>query len=452
MLVIGPWAVIAGAYAYLVLACARRVETETGDFRHFYDAARAMLAHEDIYRSGTGGYIYPPLLAFLYLPLARLSRGAAAAVSLGVNVGLVLSATLILAAACRDRWRAWATIGPGPSGGAAVGTSVGTIARPPRALAVGLVSAITTLVMLDKIKGELQMWQTNAILLFACSACLYWLDRRPLLAGAWLGLAINIKYLPIVLLPWMVARGRWRAAAGVVVGIAAFAVLPAAWTGLDRNLGDLRVAFAGILRLVGVPVESQAANVEPLAVSFSVSVTSALARLFGDGRSGAALAASAAVAVCFGAVVIAMYLRSRLPLFGRAAASPDSAWAALHAVEFAGLLVVALAFSPQTNPRHLVLITPFAAASAAAVLSYPRGDAFGRRARLAVLAALLVLVGGLNLPPGVPSLKGIVDAWRSIGGTSWTSLIALILVLSVCIRVVRLQTARPERILPVQSQ
>ena len=91
--------VLVAVWAALLLAffvnAMRRVGGPTGDFVHFYDAARAMVHGEDLYSSGRGGYIYPPLLAFLYTPLAGLSETTAATVLLVVNMSLLLLALFL---------------------------------------------------------------------------------------------------------------------------------------------------------------------------------------------------------------------------------------------------------------------------------------------------------------------------------------------------------------------
>jgi hypothetical protein len=414
------WTLIAGIYAYTIHMCGRRIPSaNTGDFRHFYDAAVAMLGHENIYRSGTGGYIYPPLLAFLYLPLASLSRATAAWITLGTNAGMTLAATLLLSRAGVDRFF--------PQSPAHLG----------RRAAITIVAAISTLVMFDKFKGELQMWQTNIILLMMAALCITWLNRRPTLAGLCLGVAVNIKYLPIVLLPWLIARKRWKTIAGLCFGVPAFALLPALWTGLNTNLADLQVAFAGVLRILGFTVQASAANVEPLDVTFSISITSAFARFVSVARTPLALGLSAATAAVVATAILWMYVRARVPLWGPlddpSHPTPNHQHKAprrhaLELFEFAGLWLIALAFSPQTNPRHLVLLTPFVVACAAALIAGPRA------LRLPLLASLLLLLAGLTLPPGIPSLKPIVDDWRWISGTSWVSVLCLLLAVWAILR------------------
>ncbi len=75
-----------------------------GDFRHFYYAARAMLDHTDLYTSGTGGYLYPPLIAFMYTPVARLAYRHAALVMLVINVLFDIAGVLLTARAFADRF------------------------------------------------------------------------------------------------------------------------------------------------------------------------------------------------------------------------------------------------------------------------------------------------------------------------------------------------------------
>src|SRR6478752_2192089 len=80
--------VLTGIFAYLLLQNLHRVRDNEhfSDFRHFYFAAQAMLEHRNPYQSWKGGYVYPPLLAFLYMPLAKLSMRHAAQIALTIDV------------------------------------------------------------------------------------------------------------------------------------------------------------------------------------------------------------------------------------------------------------------------------------------------------------------------------------------------------------------------------
>ena len=63
---------------------------KTRDFHEFFSAAQAIVNHQDIYKAGSLGYIYPPLLAFLLTPLVTLGEIGAAWVWLSLNIILLL--------------------------------------------------------------------------------------------------------------------------------------------------------------------------------------------------------------------------------------------------------------------------------------------------------------------------------------------------------------------------
>src|SRR5205823_2225794 len=137
------------------------------------------------------------------------------------------------------------------------------------------------------------------------TAALWLLDRRPTLAGMALGMAFNIKYLPIVLLPYLMMRRRYAATAGFIAGAVGFALLPALNTGWDTNLANLATAYGGLLRMVGVVSPSApVAHVEDITDGLSVSITSGFARL--------GLAPLAALAAAVGVGLISLFWASRV--------------------------------------------------------------------------------------------------------------------------------------------
>lgn len=404
-------ALVGYAAIMLVYLNARRpAQLDTGDFRHFYDAAAAMTQGRDIYASGTGGYIYPPLIAFLYQPLAHLSHAAAAHIASVLNLACVMLAGLLLARhAVRVLFRR-------------------------NDLVLALASMLLGLVLIaDKIKAELQMWQTNALVMLMIVLSARALDRAPLIAGLALGLAFNIKYLTIAFLPWLLLRRRFRAAAGFVLGIVLFALLPALSTGWHGNLADLRTAFAGVLKLLGLATgPAPAANIEVLAIGFSVSIPSAMAR-FLHGSHAAALAASALIAAACAALALVMYRRRRCPALMWPARQDDEPYRTLLLLELGAITTAVLVFSPQTNPRHLSLLfipAIIAAAMLFRALATHRPAAFrtppsATIAGWPLLLGMLVLVAGLVLPPGGDANRHHVNLWHQRGGPSWTTLIFL---------------------------
>ena len=372
--------VLVAVWAALLLAffvnAMRRVGGPTGDFVHFYDAARAMVHGEDLYSSGRGGYIYPPLLAFLYTPLAGLSETTAATVLLVVNMSLLLLALFLTVREVANRF--------------------GAAANPWTVCTIALAAVLLTA---DKVKGELQMWQTNLLLLFLFAAALRLLDRRPTLAGAALGLAFNIKYWPILLLPYFLLRRRWAAAGVFVASIAGFALLPAIMTGWDVNLRNQTVAYSGLLRMIGVSSRFGTGGKHPRRRGrLQRFHHKALARLPGAAKFPALpLALSALVALAALAAVGAIYRRNGVPFLYRPDGErPDEPTTrTVVALEWAGLLTAALVFSPQTNTRHLSLLL-FVNALAALLLLRPRD---GVKRWPLLIGTTLLLLGSPDTRP-----------------------------------------------------
>jgi hypothetical protein len=373
-----------------------------GDFLAFYEAARDMVHGGDIHAIRARNYIYPPLVAMLYMPLTLLddpatSHRAAAIIALLTSALMSIATAWMLARAACERL---ALKGLGQS--------------PP---IVALVAAASIAIVGDKIRSELRMWQTDALMLFIMAFGVRWLDRRPWLAGLALGVAVNVKYLPIFFLPWLLVRRRFQAAGGMVAGILAGAFAPALWVGWSKNLEYLQVGFGGLLALVGIDPGGQHAVTEDIAGTLSVSITSTLARhLGGPEHAHAALAISGVIAllVCVG--IAFMYRRANLPLLAwpRASQQLTGPFPALIAVEMGALIIGLLVFSPQTNPRHLYLLLIPASAAAAMIIA-PAAS----RVREIAIAGVALLIAALVLPPGgTRLLDAAVHAWREGGGPS----------------------------------
>src|SRR3954471_14456009 len=91
-----------GVFAYLLFQNLHRVRDQNhlSDFRHFYYAGEAMREHRNPYLAWKGGYVYPPLLAFLYMPLTQFPIEQAAQVAEVIDVaalfgGLVLASLAV---------------------------------------------------------------------------------------------------------------------------------------------------------------------------------------------------------------------------------------------------------------------------------------------------------------------------------------------------------------------
>jgi hypothetical protein len=91
--------------------------------------------------------------------------------------------------------------------------------------------------------------QPNLVLL---SLMLYgfWLlrDNRGWMAGSMFALATAIKVFPVAVLPYLVWRRQWAAAASMLVFIALFLfVLPAPFRGFERNAHELKTWYQGMV-------------------------------------------------------------------------------------------------------------------------------------------------------------------------------------------------------------
>ncbi len=395
--------------------------TGCGDFEHFYRGAKAMREGTDPYASGVRGYIYPPLIAFLFMPLTFVSVQAAAVVMLALNMALALLCTFI---ACKEALRRFE-----------LDQSFGELLTAV---------ALTTVLAAPRLRSELQMWQTNLLMLAATLLALRWLDSRPKWAGLMLGLAVNIKYLPLIYLPYLLLRRRYTAAAWFVLGIAAFALLPAVWTGWTANGQHWATAASGIAQLFGIKAQAvesaaavKAANIDALTVGHSMSITSGMARIVAaDAWPALKWLLSAGIACIVLSALALVYRRFGLPLlvWPRAAAQSAAPYRAIVALEWAALMAVALAFSPQTNPRHLVLLLLVFALLAVLLCAPAEGI---KRAGLSAsrgfaLTALVVMMAGLSLPPGTPEFATQLAWWRKVGGPGLSLVVMLPLLFAAC--------------------
>ena len=369
----------------------------TGNLQDFLDAARAMRAGTDIYASGAHGYVYPPLIAFLYQPLAMLGDRSAGTVALAVEAALSVF-TLALVSRVLVR-RLLNRVDPLLTARAA------------------LVGAVLTA---DKIKGEFSHLETNVLMLLAFTAAMRWVDRRPWLCGLALGFAFNVKYLPVVLVPYLLLRRRWWATAWFGVWAVAFAALPAASMGWRAAGLAWARAAGGLLKLFGIDLGvAHAARVRDVTDAVSISLTSGLARTV-HARPPVPLLVAAAVGVAFCSYAVAVYRRNRVPLlrWPSVAAQHEPPFRGLFTVEWIGLLLLMLVFSPFTNSRHLYMLMDVNIAAGVLLL----GTA-GRVPRLPLAVGATAMFLGITFPPGSTRTFETADVfWRTVGGPGWSML------------------------------
>lgn len=380
-----------------------------GDFHVFHDAFRAVLAGEDLYASGIGGYIYPPLFAVVFAPLGWLGMNGAGAVYTVINGALAFVCLWLAASETCKRFDA-----------RGAGADRATL---PAVMLFALA------VFADKLRIELQGGQTDLWILLCVLLALRWLGTRPILAGFMLGLAGNLKYQSLVVLPYLIVRGRWRALISCLASMAGLALSSSVVFGWSRNLDYLARAFGGLARMVGIGSDQEAANVQGIAWIRSISLPSVFARLQEwAGWAGFAMPLLTAIAagLCLLAVVVIYRRRDESVLLGRGPATDDATprGRAVVMLEWTGLLVAVMVFGPQTNPRHMLLMLPLATIAGLLVLVPNPGVR-----RLPVLAASVFLLLAFVLPPGGESTEHLVHAWRWVGGVSIATLTLLFVTL-----------------------
>jgi hypothetical protein len=374
------------------------------DFQAFYLAAQAARTGNDPYRAGTEMYIYPPMLAAWMAPLSLLPLPKAA----WVWFALSLTATLVvLLMTCRIILQRLAV--PSPPG------------------TVVLLAGLTALVWMTTLRWEFEQGQTDWLMLAGICLALASLDKSPLRAGLALGFAINIKYLPLALVAYLIVRRRWREVIWSAVGTVVWSLAPALVYGWQANLRFLGEGLAGLAKLVGVQVPGQAGYVFPLTYDRSITLPSALGRWAEAHSLGLAVvigltALVAALIYCLGIVLYRLHDRRLLAPSTRPEESSAAA-PGLQLLEFVCLLGWMLVFSPQAMMRHFFLVLPLVATALALALWSPtRGGQ--------VLASLAVAFGALGtIGADLFSLVGQRDGWKSASGMSWCMVAVILLTL-----------------------
>jgi hypothetical protein len=194
---------------------------------------------------------YGPLLHFVTLPLLALPSLRSAYVALLMVDYLILAATIVVAIGILDDW------------------------KPTLPTAIIVIAVFCNFNPLYEGLTQRVIELFELLLIFAAFA---WLQRgRDTAAGAAIGAAAMLKFLPLIFLPWLVLKRRWRALGGalaviVPTGIATQFVLgwqnsrivqQLAGGGLIDGVTDQ--SLAGMLRRLSLGGASHAAIVIVLA-------------------------------------------------------------------------------------------------------------------------------------------------------------------------------------------
>ncbi|HWN98847.1 MAG TPA: glycosyltransferase family 87 protein [Blastocatellia bacterium] len=192
------------------------------DFNVFYHAAREVLAGRDPYQSSLGDwtpYLYPPLLAVALVPLALLPLPVAAYAWFLINAVSSL-ATAIMSG---DLARAGEQLSDRTN--EAKETSGGLITHD-----VFLIAALSLFVVARFVLDNFSLGQVNPLVGGLAAGHVYLHSRNKKTASAFvLSLAVSIKLTPLVLIPYHIARRRWKFAAACLamsVALTAMSFLP----------------------------------------------------------------------------------------------------------------------------------------------------------------------------------------------------------------------------------
>lgn len=363
------------------------------DFYEFYSGAEALVRGTDLYKAGELGYIYPPLLAVLMAPLVSLGIQVAGVVWLCIRLALLV---LILVLGADEMTRRF---------------NLRRDAMTFAAFALGVL-----LLLADKLRAEMNMGQSNLLMVLCWLLALRWMVRRPVLAGVALGFGANIKYVTLAAVPYLLLRKRFAAAGATVGSAALWALVPALYLGWSQNAEYLVRAMRGLAGMAGDPAEAVGAKVMPVQ-SIGVAITSWAARQTASaGMNLLTVALVGAVAGAFGLAVVMLYRRYGVKVFNRPAG--EQGMGDIVALEWSLLIIAVLCFGPQTNSPHLVQMLIPVMVAVACLLSTRRVAV-----RWVVGIGCAVLVAGFVLPPGGVSARESVVAWQRAAGPSWCMLV-----------------------------
>lgn len=152
--------------------------------------------------NGVGRFIYPPTFAVLFAPLTFLPRWAGYAAWGVIQLGVIALALHALAKLCR--------------------------VEPARRADFWLMALLA---VFGAAWETVREGQVNFIVLAVLAHGLWRVSAgRAFEGGIWLALAAHLKVIPGVLLAVLLAQRRWRAALGMLAGLALFYFSPLVWT------------------------------------------------------------------------------------------------------------------------------------------------------------------------------------------------------------------------------
>ncbi|PHQ79877.1 MAG: hypothetical protein COB69_07110 [Phycisphaera sp.] len=374
------------------------VRGNAGDFRHFFWAAEALRLGEDPYASGTLGYIYPPLFAWAISPLVPLGMAGAGVVWGAVNLILILSSMFFAFKIITNRLK-------GPRDAATWAT----------------VMIAAALLSIDQLRAEVKQGQTDTVVLAAFTLGLYLLGRFPLVAGMVIAIAAQIKHQAALPILYLLVRGRFKPVLGFAVALPLVAVLPMTTMGKDAWGHAMGQSYGYVSQVSAVSEHTGESSLHPIIWEKSISIPSAIARWL-DGPEGISMLLLTAIVGTMAAGVFAItwliYRSLGMPLFsGRWGADNESKQPGVVLIEWAGLIIAMLAFSPQAINRHGFILL-FIHMIAAYLIFVPKS---GINRWPLIIGVVLYQVGQV-IPADYVNTQSLYGLWHFFSGESWCML------------------------------
>ena len=188
------------------------------DFRVYYATAQRFIDKQDIYArpdESITPYKYSSMFALLVSPLAFVSIHAASLIFFAINFWLLVAVFIVIKRMIgRQKFSLWQQI------------------------------ALYALPALCASRFIIQVFdsgQVNILSLALVVFGFYLLYKgKDIPAAALLGLSVMIKYMPIIILPYLLARKKYKAACFMVVFIALYCMVPALYVGASMQIGYLK--------------------------------------------------------------------------------------------------------------------------------------------------------------------------------------------------------------------
>lgn len=209
------WYISAGLLALLALAYGYRIHKEVQDFAVFYLTGQRALLVEPLYRESDGFEIfkYSPLFAFFVAPFALVPVMVAKQLWLLLNITALVGTFSLLNSLTK------------------------TISRPWGPFGLAVLTYLTLYIYLD---DQFVYGQVNLVVLFLevlAFKCLQ--DDQNKSAAASLAAAVLFKLTPLIFVPYLIVKKRWKVlgwlGAFILVGLG----IPALFYGWQGNLSLL---------------------------------------------------------------------------------------------------------------------------------------------------------------------------------------------------------------------